>query len=266
MLSSLKILCLCLLLSVCIPLNFGQAAEFYMQSDDRANDNHGSVDGSLDEDLDLLGDEEAEYDQCDYRIADPVKYWNLAIYHFNDKFYFWVLKPLVKGYIAVTPRIMRTGVQNFFINITTPIRLVNSLLQFKIKPVGTETIRFALNSTVGILGFWDPAEKYYGLKPKDEDLGQTFGFYGIGNGFYIVWPFLGSSSLRDSVGLLGDRFLNLVSYVKPWEVSIGITGYQIVNRTSFKIGDYEAVKEAAIDPYEALKDGYIQYRTKRINE
>jgi phospholipid-binding lipoprotein MlaA len=111
-----------------------------------------------------------------------------------------------------------------------------------------------------------PCRKYYGLKPKDEDLGQTFGFYGIGNGFYIVWPFLGSSSLRDSVGLLGDRFLNPVSYVKPWEVSIGITGYQIVNRTSFKIGDYEAVKEAAIDPYEALKDGYIQYRTKRINE
>jgi phospholipid-binding lipoprotein MlaA len=143
---------------VCIPLNLGQAAEFYMQSDDRANDNHGSVYGSLDEDLDLLDDEEVGYDQCDYRIADPVKYWNLAIYHFNDKFYFWVLKPLVKGYIAVTPRIMRTGVQNFFINITTPIRLVNSLLQFKIKPVGTETIRFALNSTVGILGFWDPAE------------------------------------------------------------------------------------------------------------
>jgi phospholipid-binding lipoprotein MlaA len=119
---------------------------------------------------------------------------------------------------------------------------------------------------VGILGFGDPAKKYYSLKPKDEDLGQTFGFYGIGNGFYIVWPFFGPSSMRDSVGMIGDIFLDPIFYVKPREASIGITSYKTVNETSFKIGDYESFKAAAIDPYEALKDAYIQNRKKKINE
>jgi len=220
-------------------------------------------DDLADEELDLLdevGDSE------NYRIADPVKYWNIAIYHFNDKLYFWGLKPLTKGYIAVTSKSIRSGVKNFFSNIATPIRLVSCILQLKIKNAGTETARFAINSTVGILGFGDPAKKYYSLKPKDEDLGQTFGFYGIGNGFYIVWPFFGPSSMRDSVGMIGDIFLDPIFYVKPREASIGITSYKTVNETSFKIGDYESFKAAAIDPYEALKDAYIQNRKKKINE
>jgi len=261
MLPSLKLLLLILYLYV--PLTSVFAAESCLQSGSMINDSTLN-DDFADEEFDLLDEEDDDFEN--ERIADPVKYWNIGMYHFNDKLYFWGLKPLTKGYIAVTSKKIRSGVKNFFSNITMPIRLVNCLLQLKIKNTGTETARFVINSTIGILGFGDPAKKYYALEPKDEDLGQTFGFYGIGNGFYIVWPFLGPSSLRDSAGLLGDRFLNPVSYVKPWEASIGITSYKTVNRTSFKIGDYETFKETAISPYEALKDAYIQNRRKKINE
>ena len=260
MLNSFRILLLTFFL--CCSLSSVFVSEILAQADSFI-DNSKLDDDFVDEELDLL--DEDGYLEND-QIADPVKYWNMAMFHFNDKFYFWGLKPLTKGYIAVTPKKMRSGVKNFFLNITTPIRLVNCILQLKIKNAGTETSRFVINSTAGILGFGDPAKKYYGLELKDEDLGQTFGFYGIGNGFYLIWPFLGPSSMRDSVGMLGDRFLNPVSYVKPWEVSTGITIYKTVNMTSFKIGDYEALKDAAISPYEALKDAYTQNRRKKISE
>jgi len=121
-----------------------------------------------------------------------------------------------------------------------------------------------LNSTVGVLGFGNPAKKYPKLSPSEEDLGQTLGVYGIGNGFYVVLPFLGPSTLRDSVGLVGDGFLNPVYYVKPMEAALGIKAYEILNETSFKIGDYESLKKAAINPYEALRDAYIQHRTSKV--
>jgi len=262
MLHSLKLLLLILTLFLCSYITSVFASESSLQAGSIIN--NSTIDDDLaDEELELF-DEEGDLENN--RIADPIKYWNIGMYYFNDKLYFWGIKSLTKGYIAITSKSIRSGVKNFFSNITTPIRLVNCILQLKIKNTGTETARFVINSTIGILGFADPAKEYYGLEPKDEDLGQTFGFYGIGNGFYVVWPFLGPSSLRDSAGLLGDRFLNPVSYVKPWEASIAITGYKTVNNTSFKIGDYESLKAAALTPYESLKDVYTQNRRKKINE
>jgi len=104
------------------------------------------------------------------------------------------------------------------------------------------------------------------LNPGEEDLGQTLGSYGIGNGFYIVWPILGPSTLRDSMGMVGDWFLNPVSYVEPTETYLEIRAVETVNETSFKIGDYESLKEAAIDPYVALRNAYIQHRKKKVEE
>ena len=110
-------------------------------------------------------------------------------------------------------------------------------------------------------------KKYPELNPNDdEDFGQTLGAYGIGNGFYIMWPILGPSTLRDSVGLVGDLFLNPVFYVEPVEASVGIRSYEEVNETSFEIGDYESLKKAAINPYEAVRDAYIQYRNSKVKK
>jgi phospholipid-binding lipoprotein MlaA len=188
------------------------------------------------------------------------------MYHFNDKLYFWFLKPVARGYKFVIPGVIRTGVRNFFSNILTPIRFTSCILQGKLKAGGTELTRFAVNTTVGILGFGDPAQKHFHLDISDEDLGQTLGTYGIGNGFYLVWPVFGPSTLRDSLGMIGDRFLNPISYVKPVEASVAIWSYDKINDTSLHIGDYEAIKEAAIEPYEAFRDAYIQYRRNKVNQ
>jgi len=86
------------------------------------------------------------------------------------------------------------------------------------------------------------------------------------NGIYIVWPFLGPSTLRDTFGMAGDRFLKPVSYIEPAGVSLGVTGFRIINATSFKIGDYESFKKAALEPYEGLRNAYVQNRQKKVRE
>jgi len=208
-----------------------------------------------------------EFEEQSVTVADPISLWNRGMFHFNDKLYFWALKPLARGYKAVTPDFFRRGIKNFFYNLMTPIRFVNCILQGKGNAASSEIIRFVVNTTVGVLGFGNPAGQYPELKIADgEDLGQTFGKYGIGNGFYIVWPVLGPSTLRDSLGLAGDFFLNPLSYVEPLEAELAIKGFEIVNRTSFHIGEYEALKESAIDPYVAFRNSYLQYREKKIKE
>jgi phospholipid-binding lipoprotein MlaA len=209
---------------------------------------------------------EAEKEEEKIYIADPIYPWNKAMYHFNDKLYFWVLKPASQGYSAVLPEDMRIAVSNFFENVMTPIRFVSDILQLKIKRAGNELVRFAYNSTAGVCGLADAAKADLNVPRVDEDLGQAFGSYGIGHGFYIVWPFLGPSSLRDSVGKVGDGFLNPVNYISPIETSIGITAYDKVNTTSLHIGDYEDLKKSAVDPYVSIRDAYLQYRKKKVEE
>ncbi len=200
------------------------------------------------------------------RIADPLYYWNLSMYHFNDRLYFWFMKPVAQGYKAVTPEGVRIAVSNFFQNVTTPIRFVGNLLQFRLKNAGNELVRFITNSTQGLGGFMDVAKSHYGIEGHDEDIGQALGSYGIGHGFYVVWPFFGPSSLRDSIGLAGDTLLNPVTYINPLETSVGLRVYDRVNEKTFHIGDYESMKESAIDPYVSLRNAYLQYRKKQVRE
>ena len=232
-------------------------------SDQTPSNNGEDEEDSLDEDLGFL-DEEAEEEVV--QVADPLAPWNRAMFLFNDKLYFWALKPLARGYRAVIPKPARSGIKNFFHNLTMPIRMVSCILQGKGRAASAELTRFLINSTVGVLGFGNPAKRWPEVNPSEEDLGQTLATYGIGNGFYIVWPILGPSTLRDSVGMIGDSFLNPVSYVHPTEAYLEIRAVETVNETSFRIGDYESLKEAAIDPYVAFRNAYIQYRKKKVEE
>lgn len=209
-------------------------------------------------------------------VADPISGFNRAMFVFNDKLYFWVLKPVASGYRVVVPTPARTGIKNFFYNLLTPVRLVNCLLQAKFKAAGGELGRFTINTTVGMLGFLDPAAEYPELNPPSEDLGQTLGRYSVGDGFYIVWPLLGPSTLRDTVGAVGDWALNPFTFMQLVNVDGGVLtsdttnvamfGVRVVNDTSFRIGDYESLKNAALDPYEAFRDAYIQNRRSKIAE
>ncbi|PXF56602.1 MAG: VacJ family lipoprotein [Deltaproteobacteria bacterium] len=210
--------------------------------------------------------DDLEEDEAVPQVHDPLERLNRGIFAFNDFFYFKFLKPVARGYGFITPEPVRVRVKNFFYNIGFPVRFVNDILQIKFKRAGQGTCRFVFNSTVGILGFFNPAQKYSWMNPLPEDTGQTFGTWGIGNGFYIVLPILGPSTLRDSVGVAGDYCLQPVSYIRPFYISLGARSYEVVNKTSLSIGEYESLKESALDPYTAFKDAYIQYRKKAIQE
>lgn len=198
-------------------------------------------------------------------IADPLEPFNRAMYHFNDRLYFWVLKPVAQGYGQVVPKPARVGVSNFFANLAFPVRFVNSLLQANVTGALEELARFTINTLWGIGGLLDPAaSEEIALKRHNEDLGQTLGVYGMGPGFFINWPFFGPSSPRDTVGLIGDGFLSPLAYLNPWYTGAGIKLYDRVNDTSLTIGDYESLKGAAIDPYIALRNAYVQYRLQKI--
>ncbi|HBO68922.1 MAG TPA: hypothetical protein DD658_01755 [Deltaproteobacteria bacterium] len=103
-------------------------------------------------------------------------------------------------------------------------------------------------------------------RPREEDLGQTFGKYGLGHGFYIVLPLLGPSSLRDAAGLAGDSFLDPVDYAADGEVVVGVKAFKAENELSLRIGDYEDLTKSAIDPYVAVRDAYSQHRAKQVRE
>lgn len=218
-------------------------------------------------------EEETDHVDVEFKTvftSDPIQPYNRTIFSFNDKFYHYGIKPLSKGYSAVVPEPARRSVRKFFLNLKMPKRLVNCLLQGKFKGAGTEGLRFLINSTVGIVGFFDPAAKFFDLKPQDEDFGQTLGHYHTGQGSYIVWPFLGPSNVRDTIGFIGDVVLDplfWISFTTYPGLTAGVSAYDSLNGVSLDKGKaYEGLTVDAIDPYIALQDAYIHNRIKRIRE
>lgn len=198
-------------------------------------------------------------------LADPLEPVNRLFFSFNDRLYFWLLKPAARVYGAIMPDELQIALRNFFDNLETPARAVNSLLQGNPRDALTEVARFTLNSTVGIAGLGDFAKDIFNLQSQKEDLGQTLGHYGAGGGFYIVWPFLGPSNLRDSLGRAGDAFLDpLFLLDADDDVIISARILERINYISLTLGDYELFIETALDPYIAVKDAYQQYRNGLI--
>lgn len=213
---------------------------------------------SLDEDDDYL-------DAAAQVVPDPIEPLNRAMFRFNDVVIEYVARPAYKGYAYVTPKFMRTGIKNFFHNLSFPVRFVNNLMQGRGKAAGVEMSRFVLNTTAGLGGLIDVAKHKKPVVPvEDEDMGQTFGVWGIGEGFYIVWPLLGPSTARDSVGLAGDYFLDPVTYVRPWELSLGIDAVKVFNDLDDVLDLYDDLKRAAIEPYISVRDAYVQHRRAKI--
>ncbi len=207
-------------------------------------------------------------------VYDPFKSYNIAMTSFNDGLYEYILAPTAKGYRIVVHKEIRNSVDNFFDNILYPIRLVNNLLQGKFQNASEETGRFIVNSTVGVLGLFDPAKSELGWEEHDEDFGQTLGFYGVSAGPHIVLPFFGPSNLRDALSLYTDSYLSPVNYkedrdynlVDNYMHSLILEGYEKVNYVSLHEGQYEKLKDDAIELYPYLKDVYEQYRIKQIEE
>jgi phospholipid-binding lipoprotein MlaA len=208
-----------------------------------------------------------EFEEQVDTIPDPLEPLNRFFFTLNDKLYFWALKPAAEGYKIVVPEDLRLGVKNFFSNLTAPVRLFNCLMQANFKGAGNETIRFLLNSTLGLAGFLDPAKTELGIEKKEEDFGQTLGVWGMRPAFYIEWPILGASSLRDTLGYAVDLFLDPKNYlIQTAPAGIAIRTYDQINETSFRIGEYEDFKKNALDPYIAKREAYYQNRKHKIKK
>jgi phospholipid-binding lipoprotein MlaA len=198
-------------------------------------------------------------------ISDPLEPINRAMFAFNDKLYFYVLKPTARAY-RVLPQGLRVSVSNFFSNLGAPIRMVNSLFQFKLLDAGNELLRFGINTTAGVAGLFDPARRYLGLREKDEDFGQTLGNYGVGSGPYLVLPVLGPSSVRDGLGRLVDGYyFDPVTNVPDDTVDVvALKAWDTVNFLSLDKDSYEAITRESLDPYTFFKNAYAQNRAGKV--
>ena len=206
-------------------------------------------------------------DEYEDGIPDPFEPLNRAAFQFNDKLYFWVLKPVATVYKAAVPQGLRIWLRNFFYNLEAPVRVANCLFQGKLKEAGNETARFFLNTTLGFFGCVDQAKDKFGIETQDEDLGQTLGVWGMKPAFYLQVPFLGPFSFRDGIGFVGDLFLDPRTYIFPDNpVMYVVRPVEIVNDTSLTLGEYEDMKNSAIDPYVAVRDIYYQYRENKIKQ
>jgi phospholipid-binding lipoprotein MlaA len=186
-------------------------------------------------------------------VYDPLEPINRGMFWFNDKVYFYALKPVAKVY-RVLPEDLRVSIKNFFLNLQAPIRIVNAGLQGKFAIAGNELTRFATNTTLGIGGLFDPAREHFDLRLHDEDTGQTLGYYGIGPGPYLVLPLLGPSSLRDGIGRVADTHMDLAWHL--WGKDAGDNNYDYIgarvlntiNEVSLDKDTYEGIKQDALDP------------------
>lgn len=196
---------------------------------------------------------------------DPWEPFNRGVYKFNTDFDNAFMKPIAKGYQAVTPEPVDRGITNFFANLADVGSAVNNLLQFKLARAGSDVGRVVVNSTVGVLGFVDVASNM-GIASYKEDFGQTLGYWGIGAGPYLMLPILGPSSVRDTVGLAGDVLADPLLYAPDDEVYWGGATLRAVDRRADLLTAEAIFEEAAIDRYTFLRDAYLQRRENQVSD
>lgn len=194
---------------------------------------------------------------------DPLEPFNRGVYRFNDALDKAVLKPAAKGYSAVMPTTGKVMVSNFFSNLDDIMVTVNDLLQFKLAQGYSDGMRFIVNTTIGIFGLVDVATAT-GLKKNHEDLGQTLGKWGVGNGPYLVIPIVGPSTLRDGVGFYADLYLDPMYYINDMSSrNLAYLAQKITLRAEL-LDQEKVMDEAQIDRYEFLRDIYLLRRKSQV--
>ena len=196
-----------------------------------------------------------------------------AVFKFNMVFDDVILEPIAKGYNKL-PNPIKIGTSNFTSNISMLLSIPNNILQGNFKQLGHSTGSFIVNTSVGILGFLNPAEKI-GLKPNKEDVGQTLGSYGVGPGCYFVLPILGPTTARDTIGIIADTFVDPFAHITIREKEIfsvsgndldffSIKGAGAVDFRSDNIKNFTSLEKNSIDLYSSLKSIYLQDRERKI--
>ena len=196
-----------------------------------------------------------------------------SIFKFNMAFDDAVLQPIAKGYNKL-PDPIKTGTSNFTSNIGTLLSIPNNLLQGNFEQLGHSLGSFVVNTSFGILGFLNPAEKM-GLKSHKEDVGQTLGAYGVGDGCYFVLPILGPTTIRDSFGMIADSFVDPFAHITIREHDLfGVSGtsldyFAIKGTTALDFRadndtNFESLEKNSIDLYSSMKSIYLQNRENKI--
>lgn len=198
---------------------------------------------------------------------DPFEGFNEKMFWFNrevlDRF---ILKPIATGWDFILPDPVQRGVHNFFDNLAVVRRVVNNGLQLKLTGAATELARFGINSTVGLVGFFDVAKDAFGIEQRDEDTGQTFGVWGMGPGAYLVLPFLPPLTIRDGIGYAFDAAMTPYTYFIPWWGTVAGTATNTVNERSLNLDRFERVAESTVDLYGAVRNAYLQRRAAAIKQ
>ncbi len=200
-----------------------------------------------------------------YDPADPLEPVNRGIYKFNSVADKYVLRPAAVGYEFIVPGFARTGVNNFFANLFYPVTILNQFLQGKVGDGFADLGRLVINTTLGIGGLIDVAG-YWGLPRHHEDFGQTFGKWGVGQGWYLMLPLLGPSSNRDFVGMVADAPLSpLYHYEGSSEVLLGLSALDAVqSRAQLLAAD--KLLEDQLDVYVFIRSAYLQRRWASIHD
>ena len=189
---------------------------------------------------------------------DPWERMNRTTYNFNYKFDKAIARPVARTYVRIAPQFVRTGVSNFMDNLTSPVTIINGLLQAKFLQAGSDTGRLLLNTTVGIGGLLDPASAA-GLDKHDEDFGLTLGHWGLPPGPYLVIPFLGFSDVRDGVGRVADIYTTPTHYIKNSTVSWSLWFVEVLDARTRLLGT-DALVDQAFDSYTFTRNAYLARR------
>ena len=197
---------------------------------------------------------------------DPLESFNRAIYKFNDVADGAVIKPISKGYKNIAPTFIVKGVNNFFNNIRDVVTVINELLQGKIEYAANDTGRILVNSTIGLLGFVD-VHSMNGGERRKEDFGQTLGYWGVGQGAYLVLPFVGPSTTRDAVGFVTDTLaFDPISYINNVRGRNQVRLLQFIDARTELLNASAIMDEASLDPYAFQRDAYLQYREALVQD
>ncbi|MEX3935627.1 VacJ family lipoprotein [Paraburkholderia phymatum] len=196
---------------------------------------------------------------------DPLEGFNRTIFTFNDKVDQYAVKPVAKGYVFVTPQPVRDSVTNFFSNIGDVYIAANNLLQLKIADGVSDIMRIVINTVFGVGGLFDVAT-IAKLPKHDNDFGLTLGHYGVPSGPYLVLPLFGPSTVRDGVGMVGNYFINPLTYVKPDSVSWALYGLNLINVRANLLGASDVLEGAALDKYSFVRNAYLQRRRYLLSD
>lgn len=196
--------------------------------------------------------------------SDPWEGYNRAMFSFNRSVDKAVIRPLAKGYQAITPEFVDIGVTNFFSNLGDVVVIANDLLQLKGEQAVQDTVRFSVNSTLGLLGFIDIAT-LMGLPKNYEDFGQTLGYWGVGEGYYLVLPLLGPSTTRDIFQYPVDYFFYPVSYIDPTSDRLIVRGVELIDYRALLL-PVDGALDDALDPYIFLREAYRERRLNLVHD